>query len=147
VRIAWPAANCSPGPSNARPAARFGSPQRPGSVHGSHRAPQGQGHRGAARVPRRRGGRRPRIRGPGLSGGRSGHRFRGAPFWRDRDWHPHRHRPGIGRILLDGKSPAPCSLAFGRGYPETGAFNQSAIHWDRVCDPRDRGGSAPTARR
>jgi aminopeptidase len=30
-------------------------------------------------------------------------------------------------------------LAVGRSYPETGGTNESAIHWDMICDLR-RGG-------
>jgi aminopeptidase len=30
-------------------------------------------------------------------------------------------------------------LAVGRSYPETGGKNESAIHWDMICDLR-RGG-------
>ena len=30
-------------------------------------------------------------------------------------------------------------LALGRSYPETGATNGSALHWDLVCDLREGG--------
>jgi aminopeptidase len=30
-------------------------------------------------------------------------------------------------------------MAMGRGYPETGSVNQSAIHWDMICDMRAGG--------
>jgi aminopeptidase len=30
-------------------------------------------------------------------------------------------------------------VALGAGYPETGATNHSAIHWDLLCDMRDGG--------
>jgi aminopeptidase len=30
-------------------------------------------------------------------------------------------------------------MALGRGYPETGSQNDSAIHWDMICDMRDGG--------
>ncbi len=30
-------------------------------------------------------------------------------------------------------------MALGNGYPETGSVNQSAIHWDMICDLRDGG--------
>jgi aminopeptidase len=30
-------------------------------------------------------------------------------------------------------------MALGSGYPETGSKNESAIHWDMVCDLRDGG--------
>jgi len=31
-------------------------------------------------------------------------------------------------------------LAVGRSYPETGGVNESAIHWDMICDLRKGGG-------
>jgi aminopeptidase len=27
-------------------------------------------------------------------------------------------------------------MAVGRGYPESGSRNQSAVHWDMICDLR-----------
>jgi len=30
-------------------------------------------------------------------------------------------------------------MALGNGYPETGSVNQSAIHWDMICDLRQGG--------
>jgi len=30
-------------------------------------------------------------------------------------------------------------MALGAGYPETGSKNESAIHWDMVCDLRKGG--------
>jgi aminopeptidase len=30
-------------------------------------------------------------------------------------------------------------MALGAGYPETGSTNQSAIHWDLICDLREGG--------
>ena len=30
-------------------------------------------------------------------------------------------------------------LDLGSGYPETGSRNESAIHWDMICDLRDEG--------
>ena len=30
-------------------------------------------------------------------------------------------------------------LAVGRSYPETGGVNESAVHWDMICDLRDGG--------
>jgi aminopeptidase len=30
-------------------------------------------------------------------------------------------------------------LALGRSYPETGGTNDSALHWDLICDLRDGG--------
>jgi aminopeptidase len=44
-----------------------------------------------------------------------------------------------GEILLDEKIGGTVHLALGESYPETGGVNQSAIHWDMVCDLR-RGG-------
>lgn len=42
-------------------------------------------------------------------------------------------------VLLDEKIGGTIHLALGRGYPETGSQNQSAIHWDIVCDLRSGG--------
>jgi aminopeptidase len=51
--------------------------------------------------------------------------------------------PGIQRFtkntLFDEKIGGTIHLALGKGYPETGSKNSSAIHWDMVCDLR-RGG-------
>jgi aminopeptidase len=47
---------------------------------------------------------------------------------------------GTGEILLDEKIGGTVHLAVGRSYPETGGVNQSAIHWDMICDLR-KGGS------
>ena len=44
-----------------------------------------------------------------------------------------------GEILLDEKIGGTIHLALGAAYPETGGTNDSAIHWDMVCDLR-RGG-------
>ncbi len=44
-----------------------------------------------------------------------------------------------GHILLDEKIAGTVHLALGRSYPETGATNQSALHWDLICDLRDAG--------
>ena len=30
-------------------------------------------------------------------------------------------------------------LALGRSYPETGGVNESAVHWDLICDLRTGG--------
>ncbi len=46
---------------------------------------------------------------------------------------------GTGEILLDEKIGGTVHLAVGRSYPETGGRNESAIHWDMICDLR-RGG-------
>jgi aminopeptidase len=45
----------------------------------------------------------------------------------------------VGSILFDEKIGGTVHLALGRSYPETGGVNQSAIHWDMICDLR-RGG-------
>jgi aminopeptidase len=42
-------------------------------------------------------------------------------------------------ILLDEKIGGTVHLAVGMSYPETGGKNDSAVHWDMVCDLR-RGG-------
>jgi aminopeptidase len=44
-----------------------------------------------------------------------------------------------GEILLDEKIGGTVHLAVGASYPETGGTNESAVHWDMVCDLR-RGG-------
>ncbi|TFG47442.1 MAG: hypothetical protein E4H33_05875 [Anaerolineales bacterium] len=41
-----------------------------------------------------------------------------------------------GNILFDEKIGGTIHIALGSGYPETGSTNQSAIHWDMVCDMR-----------
>lgn len=45
----------------------------------------------------------------------------------------------IGNILFDEKIGGTIHVALGRGYPETGSRNESAIHWDMICDMRDGG--------
>jgi aminopeptidase len=42
-------------------------------------------------------------------------------------------------ILFDEKIGGSFHMALGFGYPETGSTNESAIHWDMVCDLRDGG--------
>jgi aminopeptidase len=42
-------------------------------------------------------------------------------------------------ILFDEKLGGTIHMALGHGYPESGSQNQSAIHWDMICDMR--GGS------
>ena len=42
-------------------------------------------------------------------------------------------------ILFDEKIGGAVHMALGRGYPESGSRNRSAIHWDMICDLR-RGG-------
>jgi aminopeptidase len=44
-----------------------------------------------------------------------------------------------GHTLLDEKIAGTVHLALGRAYPETGATNASALHWDLICDLRDGG--------
>ncbi len=44
-----------------------------------------------------------------------------------------------GQILFDEKINGSFHVALGAGYPETGSENESAIHWDMICDLR-RGG-------
>ncbi|HEY33267.1 MAG TPA: aminopeptidase [Dehalococcoidia bacterium] len=43
------------------------------------------------------------------------------------------------QILFDEKINGSFHMALGAGYPETGSQNQSAIHWDLICDLRDGG--------
>jgi aminopeptidase len=45
----------------------------------------------------------------------------------------------VGAILFDEKIGGTVHLAVGRSYPETGGVNESAVHWDMICDLR-RGG-------
>jgi aminopeptidase len=45
----------------------------------------------------------------------------------------------VGSTLVDEKMGGTVHLALGRSYPETGGTNQSAIHWDMICDLRDGG--------
>lgn len=42
-------------------------------------------------------------------------------------------------ILFDEKIGGTMHVALGAGYPETGSRNQSAIHWDFICDMRGEG--------
>ena len=42
-------------------------------------------------------------------------------------------------MLFDEKINGSFHMAMGRGYPETGSKNVSAIHWDMLCDMRDGG--------
>ena len=46
---------------------------------------------------------------------------------------------GTREILLDEKIGGTVHLAVGKSYPETGGVNDSAVHWDMICDLR-RGG-------
>jgi aminopeptidase len=45
----------------------------------------------------------------------------------------------VGTILFDEKIGGTVHLAVGRSYPETGGTNESAVHWDMICDLRDGG--------
>jgi aminopeptidase len=45
----------------------------------------------------------------------------------------------IKKILFDEKIGGTIHMALGKGYPTTGSLNQSAIHWDMICDMRDGG--------
>jgi len=44
-----------------------------------------------------------------------------------------------GEILFDEKIGGSFHMALGEGYPESGSVNESAIHWDMICDLRDGG--------
>jgi aminopeptidase len=44
-----------------------------------------------------------------------------------------------GSTLLDEKMAGTVHLALGRSYPETGGRNESALHWDLICDLRGEG--------
>lgn len=46
---------------------------------------------------------------------------------------------GTKEILLDEKIGGTVHLAVGKSYPETGGVNDSAVHWDMVCDLRQGG--------
>jgi len=46
---------------------------------------------------------------------------------------------GTKEILLDEKIGGTVHMAIGASYPETGAVNGSAVHWDMVCDLRQGG--------
>ena len=41
-----------------------------------------------------------------------------------------------GSILYDEKIGGTVHMAIGQGYPETGSQNNSAVHWDMICDMR-----------
>jgi aminopeptidase len=45
----------------------------------------------------------------------------------------------VGAILFDEKIGGTVHLALGRSYPETGGVNESAVHWDLICDLRAGG--------
>ncbi len=48
-------------------------------------------------------------------------------------------RRPVGSILFDEKIGGTVHLALGRSYPETGGRNESALHWDLICDLREGG--------
>ncbi|HUV90478.1 MAG TPA: aminopeptidase, partial [Anaerolineae bacterium] len=43
------------------------------------------------------------------------------------------------QILFDEKINGSIHMALGAGYPESGSQNESAIHWDMICDLHDGG--------
>ncbi len=45
----------------------------------------------------------------------------------------------VGAILFDEKIGGTVHLAVGKSYPETGGTNESAVHWDLICDLREGG--------
>ena len=45
----------------------------------------------------------------------------------------------IRNILFDEKIGGTIHLAVGNGFKEIGAKNESAIHWDMICEMRDGG--------
>jgi aminopeptidase len=45
----------------------------------------------------------------------------------------------VGNILFDEKLGGTVHLAVGRSYPEAGGVNESAVHWDMICDLRAGG--------
>jgi aminopeptidase len=49
---------------------------------------------------------------------------------------------GTKEILLDEKIGGTVHMAIGMSYPETGGVNDSAVHWDMVCDLREGGSIA-----
>ncbi|MGH2838337.1 MAG: aminopeptidase [Thermoleophilaceae bacterium] len=49
---------------------------------------------------------------------------------------------GTKEILLDEKIGGTVHMAIGMSYPETGGVNDSAVHWDMVCDLRQGGAIA-----
>ncbi len=46
---------------------------------------------------------------------------------------------GTKEILLDEKIGGTVHMAVGMSYPESGGQNDSAVHWDMVCDLRQGG--------
>jgi len=48
-------------------------------------------------------------------------------------------RHPVGHMLFDEKIAGTIHVALGSGYPETGSKNESAIHWDFLCDMSEGG--------
>jgi aminopeptidase len=48
-------------------------------------------------------------------------------------------REATRNVLYDEKIGGSVHIAMGRSYPESGGLNVSALHWDMVCDLRQRG--------
>lgn len=46
---------------------------------------------------------------------------------------------GTKNILFDEKMGGTVHMALGSSYPETGGLNESALHWDMICDLRRQG--------
>ena len=46
---------------------------------------------------------------------------------------------GTKEILLDEKIGGTVHMAIGAAYPESGGTNESAVHWDMICDLRQGG--------
>ena len=51
----------------------------------------------------------------------------------------YRIKQGTKNILFDEKIGGTFHLALGKGYPETGNTNESALHWDMIFDLRKGG--------
>jgi aminopeptidase len=51
----------------------------------------------------------------------------------------YRIATGTRDILLDEKIGGTIHMAIGKSYPESGGVNESAVHWDMVCDLRQGG--------
>ena len=111
---------------------------------GHLRRPRGRG--GAVPLRGGQGRRRERRARRGVPDRDARHRRRRAPPRRARDRHQLRDHRGTGEILLDEKIGGTVHLAIGKSYPDTGGVNDSAIHWDMICDLR-RGGADHRRRR
>ncbi len=102
-------------------------------------SPRGWPSRRRADVQRRRSRRRAGRARTGVPGAYAGDRRGRATARRDRHRHEPRDRPPDRRDLFDEKIGGTVHLALGRSYPETGGVNESAVHWDLICDLRDGG--------